>query len=724
MLKAGSPMDPHLTNGDSPSQMARLDREETKLWRLALLFIALLGVGLAAAAWDNISQISARYRIVPISAAALAIGLAYYTGRKRHQIAHLREVVKTNAPAPPGEKSHDDIEHLVDIIRKSQRGFRELVDSFEDVVLAIGMDGTIQASNRTFADLLGRGFSDFVFHPAADFIDCPTAAEVQRVLPRLLERRNWSGVVEVHFRHEHVVRHFDCSMRTIIKDGDASGISIWGREITQQREREARFTDLFETLHEGVYFTTPDGKLLDANHALIQMLGFTSKSELQATRISDLYVDPAERQRSLSEINQRAAVQDREIRLRRRDGVEIVCLDSSRAIYDNEGRVMRYQGTLVDITQRREVETQLLEQQQFNHRLIECFPDAILVVDKDMRYTFVSPRMKEIVGWEPDDIVGKTVAYNSSLAEPARLYRDVLSGVEKIGHIEFDAQHRNGSWRTLRATASPLVGGKDEIVGVVASVRDVTLSKQLEQQLVQAERLAAMGHMIDGFAHELNNPLTAIMGGIDLLDGNVNGSEKHLRLVKEQSRRAVEIVQNLLFFSRPPARGTARLNLNDLIQRTLLLHQYSLRVSGINVDFLAEPSLPTYEGDANQLMQVFLNLLINAEQAIRSVRERGTIRVRMGRKDDKLWISFQDDGPGIPEGTLGHIFNPFYSTKRPGGGTGMGLSVALGIVRNYGGDIDFQPAPGTGAVFTVTLPLQATATSPTAAAAAASAHLN
>ena len=93
-------------------------------------------------------------------------------------------------------------------------------------------------------------------------------------------------------------------------------------------------------------------------------------------------------------------------------------------------------------------------------------------------------------------------------------------------------------------------------------------------------------------------------------------------------------------------------------------------------------------------------------------------------KDDKLWISFQDDGPGIPEGALGHIFNPFYSTKRPGGGTGMGLSVALGIVRNYGGDIDFQPAPGTGAVFTVTLPLQAAATSPTAAAAAASAHLN
>ncbi len=245
------------------------------------------------------------------------------------------------------------------------------------------------------------------------------------------------------------------------------------------------------------------------------------------------------------------------------------------------------------------------------------------------------------------------------------------------------------------------------MVGVVTSVRDVTSSKQIEQQLFQAERLAAMGQMIDGFAHELNNPLTAIMGGIDLLDTVENEtSQKHMRLLKEQVRRAVEIVQNLLFFSRPPMRGNSRLNLNDLIQRTLLLHQYSLRMNGIAVDFLPEPSLPLVEGDANQMMQVFLNLLINGEQAIRSVRERGSIRVRLSRGTDQVLISFQDDGPGVPEDALRNIFDPLYSTKRPGGGTGMGLSVALGIVKNYGGDISFQSAPNNGAVFTVTLPVK------------------
>jgi PAS domain S-box-containing protein len=710
-------MDPHRSKSD-PALLSKLDHEETKLWRLTLLFVALLAIGLAAAAWDNLSQISIRFGIVPIAVAVLAIGLSYYTGRKRRQISELRSTIQIQEKQS-ATAGGDEIGRLVDIIRRSQRGFRELVDSFDDVVLAISMDGVIQAANKTFADILGLGFPNFVYQPVTDFVEQPTAADAARILPRLLDRHHWSGIIEVRFRHDPNPRFFDCAMRTIIKDGQVNGISIWGREVTQEREREARFTELFETLHEGVYFSTPDGRLLDANNSLVQMLGFSSKSELQAVRISDLYVNAADRERTLKAVNQQTAVQDREFRLRHRDGREIVCLDSSRAIYDNEGRIVRYQGTLVDITERRLTEAQLAEQQQFNRRLIECFPDAILVVNRDLNYTFASPRMQEILGLSPEEIVGKPVTSTSEEAEPARLYRDVLASKDKIGSIDFIAKHRNGEWRSLRCTASPLLGPGEEVVGVVASIRDVTQSKQVEQQLVQAERLAAMGQMIDGFAHELNNPLTAIMGAVDLLDTNSHeASEKHTRLLKEQARRAVEIVQNLLFFSRPPARGNTRLNLNDLIQRTLLLHQYSLRVNGITVDFLPEPSMPLYDGDASQLMQVFLNLIINAEQAIHSVRQRGSIRVRLGKRQGKIWVSFQDDGPGVAEETLRNIFDPFYSTKRPGGGSGMGLSVALGIIKSNGGDIDFAAGPGGGAVFTVTLPQQGTPSSEVAVMAA------
>jgi PAS domain S-box-containing protein len=695
---------------DPATSLTKLEHEESRLWRNALFFVALLAVGLGAASWQNLSQVSERYGVLPLAAVGLTIAFAFYTGKKRSEIAHLRSELQAIqiASIKPGNEEH--LSNLVEVIGRSQRGFRELVDALEDVVLALSMDGVIQAANRPFAEILGLDFSSFVFHPISEFIDRPSNDDIQHAIPRVLDRRHISETIEVHFKNEIKPRFFDCSVQPIAKDGQVTGVSIWAREVTQQREREGRFTDLFETLHEGVYFTTPEGKILDANQALIQMLGFQTKSELQANRMQDLYIDPADRVSFLADLDQSVSVQDREIRLRRKDGAPLIFLDSARAIRDHEGRVVRYQGTLVNITQRREMETQLSTQQEFNKRLIECFPDAILVLDKHLGYTFASPRVREVMGWEPEDIVGTKVLPSGEPPESGQLYRDILEGTKQVGTVEFLLPHKAGHWCTVRCTASPLFSHNDEIVGVVASMRDVTLSKQIEQQLVQSERLAAMGQMIDGFAHELNNPLTAIMGAIDLLDtAQSEASRRHLKLLKEQARRAVEIVQNLLFFSRPPARGTNRLNLNDLIERTLMLHQYSLRVSSITVDFLPEPSLPFYEGDASQLMQVFLNLVMNAEQAIRSVRERGSIRVRLGREPGSIWISFQDDGPGISDGALQKIFDPFYSTKRPGGGTGMGLSVALGIVRSHGGNIEFQSAPGSGAVFTVILPLQAPA---------------
>jgi PAS domain S-box-containing protein len=702
---------------DEASHLSRLDREESRLWRIALLFVALLGVGVAAAVWENLAQISLHIGalVVPVFVALLVIVFALFSARKRQEIALLRAELRGIEKAASAPPSDNQLEHMLELIQRSQKGFRDLVDSLDDAVLALSPNGTIQASNRTVAELFDAEFPLFIGRSVTDFIARPTAAEALRLLPRLRNGRPWSGVVEVQLRREAKPRFFDVSIHLIRKDGQDSGISIWARDITNQRERESRFTELFESLHEGVYFSMPDGQWLDANTALVHMLGYESKAEIQTVNVEDLYVDPAERAAVLDEMNRKAMIVDREIHLRRKDGREIVCLDSARAIYDADGKVIRYQGTLVDITQKREMEAKLQDQQEFNRRLIECFPDAILVLNTDLRYTFASPRVQEITGWRPEEILGTDAGPDNT--EPARLYREILAGKLKIGRSEYLTQHRNGSWQTLRSTASPLVGHNHEIVGVVASLRDITVAKQLEQQIMQAERLAAMGQMIDGFAHELNNPLTAIMGGIDLLEASgVDKDQKHLKLLKEQARRAVEVVQNLLFFSRPPTRGNVRLNLNELMQRTLLLHQYSLRLNNITMDFLPEPSLPLYEGDANQLMQVFLNLVINAEQAIRTVRERGSIRVRLGQKESSLWVSFQDDGPGVPEDMIENIFDPFYSTKRPGGGSGMGLSVSMSIVKGYGGRIQFEPAPGSGAVFTVWLPLRAPASTEVAAA--------
>jgi two-component system NtrC family sensor kinase len=259
----------------------------------------------------------------------------------------------------------------------------------------------------------------------------------------------------------------------------------------------------------------------------------------------------------------------------------------------------------------------------------------------------------------------------------------------------------------MRASASPLYDAESVLSGVIVSVRDITVEKKLEQQIIQSERLAAMGQMIGGFAHELNNPLTSILGLAELLqeDETREPTRKQLAMLQQQARRAAEIVQNLMYFSRPPAPGKSSVNLADLLQRTLHLHAYSLRKNNITVDFLPDTALPAVSGDAHQLMQVFLNLILNSEQAMRDVRDRGTLRIRFERRDHAVAIVVQDDGPGIPPEILPNIFDPFYTTKRPGRGTGLGLSICKAILREHSGNIEASSGPGGGAIFTVTLPM-------------------
>jgi signal transduction histidine kinase len=191
-------------------------------------------------------------------------------------------------------------------------------------------------------------------------------------------------------------------------------------------------------------------------------------------------------------------------------------------------------------------------------------------------------------------------------------------------------------------------------------------------------------------------------------------ARKHLSLLQQQARRAAEIVQNLTYFSRSGGVGSNRVNVADTVERTLSLHAYSLRRSNITVDFLREASMPAVVVEPNRLMQVFLNLILNAEQAIREVRERGTLRIRTGFTADSVWVTFQDDGPGIPSEILPSIFDPFYTTKRPGRGTGLGLSICKSVITEHKGTLEAENAPGGGAVFTVTLPIAAAASATTA----------
>jgi PAS domain S-box-containing protein len=400
-------------------------------------------------------------------------------------------------------------------------------------------------------------------------------------------------------------------------------------------------------------------------------------------------------------------VRAREITLRKKDGTPAVFLESSRAVWDASGKLIRYQGTLVDVTERRKLERQLLQQEEFRRRLLESFPDLIVVVDLQERYTFVSARVRDLLGYQPEDLLGKKISEIQGHApELLALYREVASSDRILGSAEYGTRHRDGSGRTMRASASQFFDAEGKLAGVIISVHDITMERKFEQQIVQSERLAAMGAMIGGVAHELNNPLTSILGVSELLQDSqtTEAAQKQIAILQQQARRAAEIVHNLTYFSRPPSPGQTRVSLAEVVERTLNLHAYSLRKNNITVDFLREPALPYVQGDPHQMMQVFLNLILNAEQAIREARDRGTLRIRLGKTEESVWASFLDDGPGIPPDILASVFDPFYTTKRPGRGTGLGLSICKSVMKEHNGTIEAANAPGGGAVFTVTLP--------------------
>src|SRR5467141_1932883 len=697
------------------SRFEQFEKRQRELWQFTFAVLFALAVFFAWTSWAAIRSFAHRFEALPHVLLVVVIALfGAYMWRKTSEISELRGLMhglEQRDEAPPSDKQLDQ---LFDIIARSQQGYRDLIDSFDDVLLALNLDGQIRAVNRSFSDLVGTPFQQIIGRPLTEFVQESggDASElVKRAMPRFLERRQWEGVVQVRLKSQSSVFYFDCVAHAMMRGGEVQGITVLGRDVTALRKNEARFTELFESLQEGIYITTPDGAIVDVNPALVRMLGYGSKEELLKIRVPEIFVDRAERKTVQDEVDRQPLIQGREITLVRKDGTSVVCLNTAAAVRDNSGRVVRYQGALMDITERREMERRLHQQQEFARRLVDSFPDLILVLDTEAHYNFVSPRCKEILGYDVAEMQHLEFGGRShpeDLPSALSLYKDIIAGSQTFASLEIRVRHKLGDWRRIRFNFSPLSDEKGNIEGVVLSGRDVTDLKRLEEQLIQAEKLAAMGQMLAGVAHELNNPLTAILGVTELLrerEGTDDSTKRQLELTHRQARRAARIVQNLLEFSRPASPQKKPLDLNNILERTLQLHEHSLRRNNIAVDFRLPGELPGVVGDANQLIQVFLNLITNAEQAIREVRDSGRIQIRAGRNGNQLTITVQDDGVGIRPEALQRIFDPFYTTKRPGGGTGLGLSICMSIIREHGGNIEAETLPAGGSAFTIYLPV-------------------
>ena len=282
---------------------------------------------------------------------------------------------------------------------------------------------------------------------------------------------------------------------------------------------------------------------------------------------------------------------------------------------------------------------------------------------------------------------------------------------------------RSARGRILRVSASPLANPSPDVAAVVV-VEDVTEQKALEGQLMQSEKLASVGTMVSGVAHELNNPLTSIAGLSEFLLEQGTGDDQareHLRVINDQAERASRIVRNLLSFARKSPAEQSPLDLGDVAQRTVSLMGYELRRGGITVESRIAPDLPPVLGNRDQLQQVMLNLITNASYALRSQPDEAPrlMDVSVKADGDRVVLMVTDSGPGIAPEVMAQIFDPFFTTKPPGEGTGLGLFLSYGIAESHGGTLTADSATGRGATFTLALPAARGSAKPAVAAAPA-----
>ncbi|HTV58730.1 MAG TPA: PAS domain S-box protein [Verrucomicrobiae bacterium] len=608
------------------------------------------------------------------------------------------------------------LQTLFEIVSRSQLGYRELIDNLDHAVFSLGLDGSIRVANRYLADRLGVSFQDLIGRSLDEFVAVPTRAEMEAALPKLLKEGSWGGRVSVHLRQCPGMSYFDCRFQIGASSEGGASINGWARDVTAQQEAEERFGELFESLREGIFFTSVSGELLDANPALVRMLGYESREEMQKFNFREMYADPADREPLVQELTEKGSFQDRRVVLKRKDGKRVQCIASGFVVRDTFGRVSRLQGTVVDVSERLEIERRLRDEQDFVRQLIASFPDIIAVLDRGGRYTYVSTRVTDVLGYTPQNLQGTELGANAHPEDRETLsqfFRDLTGGRESYIQIEFRSQHADGTWRTLRATAGPLFDASGKISGVVASARDVTQAKHVEQQLLQKEKLASMGQMMAGAAHELNNPLTAILGVSDLLRERAASDEsrRHAEIILQQARRAASIVQNLLAYSRQGGRGDEPIRMDEIVRRVADSHAAGMKQKNIELAVEIAPGLPSIHGDAKLLSQALSNLLTNAEQAISAGRGQGRVRLAASYAGGKLRIIVTDDGPGIPPEILTKIFDPFFTTKRPGGGSGLGLAICLAVAKEHGGTIEVDSPPGAGAQFSFVVPAASPAAS-------------
>jgi signal transduction histidine kinase/CheY-like chemotaxis protein len=351
--------------------------------------------------------------------------------------------------------------------------------------------------------------------------------------------------------------------------------------------------------------------------------------------------------------------------------------------------------------------------------VLEWVEEGILLFGTNHGIRAMNTRFAQIAGLSPQEAAacttldGLIARLAERAADPegfAKRWHELARGAE--GGSREELLLSRPVPRVLERSVRPVLDAAGRRLGRVEIYRDLTAQRVFQAKLLQTEKLAALGQMVTGIAHELSNPLTSILGYSQrlLLGKNSAGGNEEARQIYEEAERASTILRQLLLNAREARPERKRVSLNQVVQRALDLQRFNSAAEKIRIELDLDPTLPFVTGDAGQLQQVLMNLIGNARQAIVHDGKAGTIRLRTARNGDRRTIlQVIDDGPGIPQTILARIFDPFFTTKPEGVGTGLGLAIVLSVVREHGGQVSVASPPEGGVTFTVELPVAAEA---------------
>ena len=345
---------------------------------------------------------------------------------------------------------------------------------------------------------------------------------------------------------------------------------------------------------------------------------------------------------------------------------------------------------------------------QYLQNILHSTDQAIMIVDKDEKFIAWNKGAEKIFGYSEKEMIGRPSNY---LFPPGEFYEKELQKIiedsKNIGHatiVETQRKKKNGELITVRLSVSKLPTQNGEYGGRLIIIKDFTEYKKLQAQIDQSEKLAVIGQLAAGVAHEIGNPLTSISSLVQILQRRSKDEfiSEQLINIKENIDRISRIVRELVDFSRPPSYETSIQDITDIIKTALGIVKYDKRVRNVKFETELKEPLPNVQVAADQLLQVFVNILINALDAIDG---NGTITVSSYFDFNKVYVEISDDGCGMDEETLNKIFDPFFTTKEVGKGTGLGLSVSYGIINRFGGEIKVKSKLNEGSKFIISLPI-------------------